>query len=247
MTHPLDGDAALIPDSGVDAGAFDSGPDSGASVAQSFYELCVELARTGCAGNVACCLIPERVFAPCTEEPGERYCRELSRDPALSDGTLAWRQAEATAYVSRMETARAGCDAIDREAELFDFLDGTLREGDVCTPFREGSWLGQFRCAEGLRCELTGDDSDYVGRCAPLGADGDSCMDDCADGYWCNRRLRMPATDPPFQGRCELRDATAVCVADKQCLSVFCDIWGSGASDACVDPAPGNTWCSQIN
>ncbi len=227
-------------DTGVDGATAGEDADVDAGEAEaSFLELCVRHRVAVCEGNVSCCSIDERRFVRCDLAPIESACRDLAADPALSDGTLTWRAADAEEFVHRVELRRLECDERDRSASLEDFLRGTLGAGETCTPFGGDAPLGRLRCQEGLRCELTGDNLDYAGVCAPPGVGGDSCMDDCASGFWCNRRLRV-LSDPPFEGRCEARpNRGEACVADKACESVLCE------ESVCVDATASDSWCSQ--
>lgn len=220
-----------------DSSAADGSADGGSDVAAAFLTFCTRFAQLRCVGARDCCTIADRREETCGEAAIQAYCEELFADAALHDGSLLWREAEAERHLAALEVALPECAAIDRTVTFANVLQGTLGEGEDCTPAMPRlRSVGRFRCAEGLRCELTGTIDDYAGRCAPPGVAGDSCNHDCAAGFYCRWDLRTSAD--PFAGRCQAIDESGTCTNDFACSTAFCVL------DMCGVPSPADTWCN---
>jgi len=239
-THGLDGGRDGAVDSGSDLDGLvppgDAAPeDGGEDWGPAFLAFCIRLGELLCTGMVACCTDPEPERSLCNPPDQRRArCEELAADPALRDGTLRWRAADAARHVAELEASLEACGAIDRLWSYGDVLEGTLGEGEDCTPLQpELQSLGTYRCREGLRCELTGTVTDYAGRCAPPGGVGDSCDRDCADGLFCRHTPDLE----PFWGYCDLIvTGGGACRHDYGCSTTYC-------VGFCIEVEPADTWC----
>lgn len=240
------GDGSVGPpgDASADAEPPDAtgGADAGSETRRSVFDFCIAWIRISCDGNARCCADPMRANPNCDDDPRiESFCEERANDPALEDGTLLWRERDAQLLLDERAEAARTCASRERGNVWLELFEGLLGEGATCTPALPftGS-IGRFRCRDGLRCELTGTRTEYEGICAPLGAEGDSCNDDCGEGLWCDSRLADG--DEPFNGGCAPQDDAAPCSGDTACTSLYCE----RLSFMCIDPLPAETWCTRV-
>jgi hypothetical protein len=252
QSHPeLDAGAAdaASTDSSADAAPLDaaagdgSSPDAGRAIDARAYEFCVGLTELRCRGNEACCSTPDRAmfldwFTSCDGESIRESCEQWASDRALQDGTVRWDEEATQGLLDELARGLSTCGAVDRRFDLSQFFEGTLAEGETCTPdLPYGRSVGSFRCQIGLRCALTGSETAYSGTCRPLGSEGEPCNNDCAADLWCNGALGEGGD--PFIGRCDREEYTSACGRDTWCRSGFCD----RGPLRCAEPEPGQTWC----
>lgn len=226
---------ATAADAGLDGAQRDGGPaDGGEGLRPTFIEFCTRVRELICEG-ATCCTIAGRVnTSGCEPAEIRARCEELGHDPALRDGSLVWDADAAAQYIEVLASALPTCGAVDRHFNPGVVLHGTLGEGEDCTPSDLEDSLGRYRCRDGLRCAIMGTVSDYTGRCAPLGAFGDSCNYDCGDGLFCQYTTDLV----PWAGYCEPQDDGAECYSDYACSEMLCVV------GACGTPSPADTWCS---
>ncbi|MBX3274660.1 MAG: hypothetical protein KF729_30620 [Sandaracinaceae bacterium] len=255
QTHPAV-DAAAVDAATRDAGASDAtAPDaSDGAVADAAVgpdpralRYCLDVRELRCRGNQRCCPLEDRAFldwfTSCNEVRIEQQCEEWASDTALRDGTILWDAVAAARVLETLAAAVETCGAISRPFDDSEVFVGTLDEGQDCTPDRPLDLsVGRFRCRRGLRCALEGDSEGiFVGVCAPLGGDGESCNEDCQSGLWCDGLPRNGGD--PFRGRCAPSGSDARrCFRDTHCELRLCD----QVTDSCVAPSSAETWCGYI-
>lgn len=236
---PLDaGDGG---DAGRDAGS-DAAMDGGVDVPGLFFEFCVERGRLACQGSMACCSDSVRQYPPeeCEESALTAGCRAQSEDRALRDGSLEWNAPEAARIIATLRAGLLDCGAMP-SFSYRQVLGGHAGSGESCTPdsLDGPGALGRFRCEAGLRCEVTEAGSSYIGTCAPLGAEGDPCIDflgDCEPGLWCNIMAAR-------YGRCEPQvEIGGTCGWDHSCTTIHCN----RAEFRCAVPEPAVMWCPRL-
>jgi len=245
----LDPDAAAgdasVHDAGDDAGARDAGVDLSAL----FRAFCIRRNELLCAGNAACCDDRTRQFGEdeCDSAGIESGCERASEDPALRDGSLRWDAVEAERVLAELESRQSECVAIDLDSMRVDqVLQGSSAEGEPCTPEAVNGLgsLGLLRCADGLRCALSGTSESFTGVCAEPGELGEGCVypaADCVSGAWCEFGADGMSSDAPYLGLC-VEQEDEPCAGDYACPSRFC----TGAPRRCVEPEPAQTWCRRL-
>lgn len=230
-----------------DAGLPDAGLDAGPPVDARVYAFCLEMSELRCRGTEVCCGLPDRVgFLYWGTGCGmdiEPACAVWASDTALRDGTLGWNEAAAQRLLDLLRTALATCSAIPRPFDLSAVFEGTLAQGQDCTPglpYYMPS-VGRFRCRGDLRCELSGNEDRFAGTCAPRGDEGDSCNYDCRAGLWCDGSFDGEGV---FHGRCARgQEPDFDCGRDGWCMTRYCDTPGTVR---CIEPEPAQTWCGFI-
>jgi hypothetical protein len=178
----------------------------------------------------------------CLPERVDAWCAFSADDPALRDGSLAWNAEAARRYLAELDAAAPDCSQGPGFPVYRDFFVGSLGLGGDCTPARGGSGSpGRFRCDVGLRCELEGTTASFVGTCAPLAREGESCngqFEECTAGLFCDSGL--VSGDEPYVGLCTPRSADgSECIWDSSCLTGFCEDF----PDTCTVRAPSDSWC----
>ena len=206
---------------------FDAGSDPNRNLVQP-GQLCARIAVIQCAGEMHCCISPNRTVDACRAQYMMLCAEQLYLDQIAMNPSTGFDATSTAAAFTQLEQMASQCDVnivswAGSDMGLRSILQGTLAPGSSCKPNNltdpptAGAALASCTSGATTACLPMSILGDWT--CAPRNGAGGSCVTDinCIAGTYCDNPTQAPL------GKCaQLLGLGATCTDGSQCSSLFC-------------------------